>query len=112
MRPSSLMLPLLYNIYMGGCQNYGPLLGTLNIRCRIITGIQRGTIILKTTHMSKQKTALWDLSGFLQRRLGPVSATPTSSSDREASLSSIGIFTGMVSKVSSCNILTILTFLL
>ena len=22
---------------MGGCQNYGPFLGTLNIRCRIIT---------------------------------------------------------------------------
>ena len=26
---------------MGGCQNYGPLLGTLNIRCRIIIGIQK-----------------------------------------------------------------------
>ena len=37
---------------MGGCQNYGPFLGTLNIRGRIITGIQKGTIILTTTHMS------------------------------------------------------------
>ena len=37
---------------MGGCQNYGPFLGTLNIRCRIIIGIQKGTIILTTTHMS------------------------------------------------------------
>ena len=27
---------------MGGCQNYGPFLGTLNIRCRIIIGIQKG----------------------------------------------------------------------
>ena len=27
------------------------LLGTLNIRCRIIIGIQKGTIILTTTHM-------------------------------------------------------------
>ena len=36
---------------MGGCQNYGPLLGTLNIRCRIIVGTQKGTIILTTTHM-------------------------------------------------------------
>ena len=36
---------------MGGCQNYGPFLGTLNIRCRIIIGIQKGTIILTTTHM-------------------------------------------------------------
>ena len=36
---------------MGGCQNYGPFLGILNIRCRIIIGIQKGTIILTTTHM-------------------------------------------------------------
>ena len=36
---------------MGGCQNYGPFLGTLNIRCRIIVGIQEGTRILTTTHM-------------------------------------------------------------
>ena len=36
---------------MGGCQNDGPFLGTLNIRCRIIMGIQNGTIILTTTHM-------------------------------------------------------------
>ena len=27
--------------YMGGCQNYGPFLGTLNIRCRSIVGIQK-----------------------------------------------------------------------
>ena len=38
--------------YMGGCQNYGPFLGTTNIRCRIMIGIQKGTIILTTTHMS------------------------------------------------------------
>ena len=35
---------------MGGCQNYGPFLGTLNTRCRII-GIQEGTIFLTTTHI-------------------------------------------------------------
>ena len=34
----------------GGCQNYGPFLGTLDIRCRIIIGIQKGTIVLRTTH--------------------------------------------------------------
>ena len=28
-------------VYMGGCQNYGPFLGTLNIRGRIITGTQK-----------------------------------------------------------------------
>ena len=37
---------------MGGCQNYGPFLGTLNIRCRIIIGTQKGTIILTTTQIS------------------------------------------------------------
>ena len=26
---------------MGGCQTYGPFLGTLNIRCRIIIGIPK-----------------------------------------------------------------------
>ena len=37
--------------YMAGCQNYGPFLGTLNTRCRIIIGTQKGTISLTTTHM-------------------------------------------------------------
>ena len=36
--------------YVGGGQNYGPFVGTLSIRCRIIIGIQKGTIILTTTH--------------------------------------------------------------
>ena len=36
---------------MGGCQNCCPFLGTLNIRCRIKIGIQKGTIILTTTHV-------------------------------------------------------------
>ena len=36
---------------MGGCQNYGPFLGTLDIRCRTILGTQKGTIILTTTHV-------------------------------------------------------------
>ena len=40
---------------MGGCQNYGPFLGTLNIRCRIIIGTQKGTIILTTTHIDPFK---------------------------------------------------------
>ena len=37
---------------MGGCQNYGPFLGTLNIRCRILLRTHKGTIILTTTHMA------------------------------------------------------------
>ena len=35
----------------GDCQNYGPFLGTLNMRCRIAIGTQKGTIILTTTHI-------------------------------------------------------------
>ena len=38
-------------MHMGGCRNYDPFLGTLNIRCRIIIGIQKRTIILTTTHI-------------------------------------------------------------
>ena len=37
--------------HMGGCQTDGPFLGTLNIRCRIIVGTQKGTIILTTTNI-------------------------------------------------------------
>ena len=33
-----------------------PFWGTLNIRCRIIIGIQKGTIILTTTYMCNQKS--------------------------------------------------------
>ena len=40
---------------IGGCPNYGPFLGTLNIRGRIIIGTQKGAIILTTTHI------LWPL---------------------------------------------------
>ena len=36
---------------MGGCQNYGPFLGTLNIRCRTIMATQKGTIMLTIPHM-------------------------------------------------------------
>ena len=42
---------------LGGCQNHGPFLVTLNIRCRIIMGIQKGTIILTTTHLEARVKA-------------------------------------------------------
>ena len=38
------------HIHMDDCQNYGPFLGTLNFRRRMKIGIQKGTIILTTTH--------------------------------------------------------------
>ena len=37
--------------HVGGCQNYGPFLRTLNIRRRTIIGTQKGTVILTTTHV-------------------------------------------------------------
>ena len=52
---------------MGGCQNHGPFLGTQNIRGRIIIGIQKGTIILTTTHMSY---SLNPLKGFIRDYIG------------------------------------------
>ena len=51
---------------LGGCQNYGPFLGTLNNRCRIIVGTQKGTIILTTTQMYFEvlvlvlRSSFWD----------------------------------------------------
>ena len=36
---------------MGGCQNHDPFLSTLTTSCRIIAGMQKGTIILTTSHM-------------------------------------------------------------
>ena len=42
----------IHKIRMGGCQIHGPSLGTLNIRCRIIIGSQKGAIIFTTTHMA------------------------------------------------------------
>ena len=36
-------------LHKGGCQNHGPFLGTVNIRCHVIIGTPKGTIILSTT---------------------------------------------------------------
>ena len=44
---------------MGGCQNHGPFSGTLNIRCRILIGTQKGTIILTTTHIAVVQVISW-----------------------------------------------------
>ena len=45
--------PQLPQMHMSGRQNHGPFLGTLNIRCRITIGIQKGTIILTTTPIAE-----------------------------------------------------------
>ena len=39
---------------MDGCHNYGPLLGPLNTRCRIVIGTRKGTIVLTTTQMPRK----------------------------------------------------------
>ena len=39
---------------MGGCQNYGPFLGTPDNRCRTIIMRDKGTLILTTTQMTNQ----------------------------------------------------------
>ena len=44
---------------MGGCQNYGPFWGTLNNRCRIIVGTQKGTLILTTAHIGRKPKRWW-----------------------------------------------------
>ena len=49
---------------MGSCQNYGSFLGTLNIRCRIIIGIQKGPIILTTSHIRIIKGSYGAYIGF------------------------------------------------
>ena len=46
----SFIVPVEVPIHKGGCQTYGPFLGTLNNRCRMIIGTPKGTIILTTTH--------------------------------------------------------------
>ena len=43
---------------MGGCQDYGPFLGTLGIRCRTILGTQKGTIILTPTQIPLRASKL------------------------------------------------------
>ena len=55
--------------HMGGCQNYGPFLGTLNIRGRIIIGIQKGTIILTTKHIREIPYRKFSVCGTTVLRL-------------------------------------------
>ena len=51
---------------MGGCQNYGPLLGSLNTKCRIILKTQKRTIILTTTHILLGLSGTINMVGALE----------------------------------------------
>ena len=58
---------------MGGCQDYGPFLGTLNIRCRIMMGTQKGTIILTTTRIGFRascREAMYQWRPYTSRGVG------------------------------------------
>ena len=46
------------SLHVGGCQNYDPFLGTLNTRCRIIIGTQKGLMTLTTTRISSAKLSI------------------------------------------------------
>ena len=48
--------------HLGGWQNEGPFLGTLNIRCRTILGTQKETLILTTTHLELGALGCWYIS--------------------------------------------------
>ena len=56
---------------MGGCQNYGPLLGSLNIGCHIMLRTQKGTIILTTTQMVSGSRRVLGLRTRLEGPRGP-----------------------------------------
>ena len=82
MRVPKLGLLLLVQMEVGSCQNYGPFLGTPNIRCRTILGTQKGTIILTTTQVENcpnsskvqitgpQAVLSYDIRGFSENK-GP-----------------------------------------
>ena len=76
-------------VYMGGCQNYGPFLGTLNNRCRIIIGTQKGGHIFDNyPHRSEDLEDPEDPNKILQtRRLQPVSLQSTGQWQKEPSTS-------------------------
>ena len=52
-------------VHVGSCQNYGPFLGTLNSRCRIILGTQTGTLILTATHVFRG-SGVWSSASWVK----------------------------------------------
>ena len=81
--------------HMGCCQNYGPFLSTLNIRCRNVIGIQKGTIILTTTHMSlaKFETGMLPTLKYISKGTLTASGKPPQSAKQlpEAGCSCVGV---------------------
>ena len=59
---------------MGSNQNYGPFLGPLDTKCRIIFRSQKGSIILTTTHIDTDVDMDVDSDSF--ERMPAGTATP------------------------------------
>ena len=82
--------------YMGGCQNFGPLLGTLNNRCRVIIGTQKGILILTTTYIGLSTLRIFEQEirselGIL--KLGcPKSQQPALREDTSRSVGFMGFY--------------------
>ena len=60
-------------MHVGGCHKYGAFLGTLHITCRVIIGMQKGTILVTTTHVGGRVQAVSRehlLGGFETTMLG------------------------------------------
>ena len=72
--------------HVGGYQTCGPFWGNLNIRCRIIVGTQKGTIILTATHVEPTIwPACWTKPRMITRRPGlrPWAAAAEADGDEE-----------------------------
>ena len=74
---------------MGGCQSYGPFLGTLNIRCRNTIGIQQGTIISTTTHMHIHGSGLPKMSSAFDSLFQIVANLSYAKTNKEGAWSSV-----------------------
>ena len=90
---SPLLILIRSQHYMGGCQHYGPFLGTLNNRGRTIMGTQKGTIILTTTHISSQAQTL--LACPARRTAEDPGAAPCALNVQAAALLNIRIIWGL-----------------
>ena len=83
---------------MASCQNYGPFLGTLNKRCRIIIGTQKGTIILTTTQLLCKRGTCAGLTFDRPWAPHPQASEPKPVNKEGSSLLEIG-FSGVDSSV-------------
>ena len=75
---------------MGDCQNYGPFLGPLNIRGRIIIGTQKLTTIFTIPHMCPQFFVVQTSTSFEVARVACIDATHAATIEDAAPSSVLG----------------------